>query len=127
MRQISDTEFWVGESKSKLIDQNIIHVIAVGDQTKETSNLQLIINDKIMRHITGKINFLIDLNSASKNSVEARQIWKRISEQETTNKVAMFGLHPVARVLASFAMGVSNSNNQRFFKTKEEAMSWILE
>ena len=127
IKQISEREIWLGENKSKLIKGNIIHVIARGEQTLETATMQLKINEKLMSLVKGKVSYLIDLNNAGKNSIEARQIWMHISESETTHKIAMFGLHPVARVIASFAMGMSKSTNQRFFKTEDEAMNWILE
>jgi hypothetical protein len=74
-----------------------------------------------------KISYLIDLNKCGKNSPEARQIWNQLSDDEKTNKVAIFGIHPVARVLANFSMGTSKNKNQHFFKTQEEAMTWLLE
>jgi len=66
------------------------------------------------------------LNNCGKNEPGARLIWSQISDEENTNKVALFGMHPVARVLASFVMGITNRNNQRFFKTKEEAVNWLV-
>jgi len=50
-----------------------------------------------------------------------------VSEYEKTGKVAVFGLHPVARVIASFVMGVSKNKDMRFFKAKEEALAWLKE
>lgn len=67
------------------------------------------------------------LNKAGKSSPEARLIWQQISGLEKTNKVAKYGLNPVARVLASFVIGVYHKSNMRFFSTKEEAMTWLLE
>ena len=46
-------------------------------------------------------------------------------EDEKIGKVALFGLHPVARVIASFVMGVTKKEDMRFFRTKEEALAWI--
>ena len=128
IKQVSETEMWSGNNKSTLLtDLNIIHVIAVGEQTTEIAILQREINHKLFRLIEGEISYLIDLNRCGKNSPEARQIWNQLSESEKTNKVAIFGLNPVARVIANFSMGVAKRNNQRFFKTQEEAMSWLLE
>jgi len=48
-------------------------------------------------------------------------------EHERTGKVALFGLNPVARVIASFVMGVTRKKDMRFFKTREEALAWLRE
>ena len=61
----------------------------------------------------------------AKNSPEARKIWRNFSEDEDTHKVAMFGIHPVAMVIASFVTNITKKNEMRFFKTKEEALEWI--
>jgi hypothetical protein len=54
-------------------------------------------------------------------------VWKEIIENERTDRIAIFGLHPVARVIASFIMGVTKKKEMRFFKTKEEALRWLKE
>lgn len=127
IKQINEREIWHGRVKTFLIEENIIYVITDGDQTLESASMQIEINNRMSILVEGKINYLIDLNKAGKNSSEARQIWNQISEQENTNKIAMYGLHPVARVIASFAMGGSKRKNQRFFTTKEESLKWLLE
>ena len=73
------------------------------------------------------MNVLVDLNKAGKPTSEARKIGKERLEEEGVGKVALFGLHPVARVLASFVMGVSKKEDMKFFKTKEEAIAWFKE
>ncbi len=128
IKKVSDYEYLIAENiTTLLIDQNIIRVTAIGEQTLEVANAQREINYKLFEFAGEKINFLIDLNRCGKNSPEARQIWKELSENEKTDKVATFGLHPVARVIASFVIGISQKNNQRFFKTEEEAINWLLE
>ena len=124
---ISDKEIWVGENRTFLIHDNIIHVISAGKQTGEKAKAHRAVCHELATWIDGKVNYLIDLNNCSKNEPEARLIWSQISEEENTNKVALFGIHPVARVIASFVMGITNRNNQRFFRTKEEAILWLFE
>ncbi|MBE3122383.1 MAG: STAS/SEC14 domain-containing protein [Thermoplasmata archaeon] len=80
-----------------------------------------------MNMVKGKVNILVDLNQFGKASPESRKIFKEISEYEKTGKVAIFGTHPVARVLASFVMGITKKKDMRFFKTKEEAYAWLKE
>jgi hypothetical protein len=50
-----------------------------------------------------------------------------MDEDTKTGKTAFFGMHPVARVIASFVMGVSPNKMMRFFKTKEDALIWLRE
>jgi hypothetical protein len=124
--KISETEFIIGLNKLSLIEENIIHVIAQGEQTTEIALEDKKICEMLSANLEQKVNYLIDLNKCGKNSPGARQIWKELSELETTNKVATYGLNPVSRVIASFVLGNLTKGNMRFFKTKEEAMNWIL-
>jgi len=125
-KQISETEFMVGNNRTSIIEGNIIYVIVNGEQTTELAILQKEVNLKLANLINGQISYLIDLNKAGKNSPDARNIWIEISNLEITKKVANFGIHPVARVLASFVVRVSGKQNVYFFKTKEEALTWLL-
>ena len=122
--QKSDFEYWIGENKTMLED-NIIYVEAVGDQNLQIAKLHLIGIRRMKNFIRGKISFLIDLNQCGKNSPEARKIWRNFSEEKDTHKVAMFGIHPVAMVIASFVISITKKNEMRFFRTKEDALEWI--
>ena len=126
IKQISEMEFNIGENKLYLIEGNIIHVIAHGEQTTEIALNHKKLCEILSAKLEGKVNYLIDLNKCGKNSPEAREIWKELSEVEKTNKVATYGLNPVSRVIASFVIGKLEKGDIRFFKTKEEALSWIL-
>ncbi len=48
-------------------------------------------------------------------------------EDKIFGKVALFGLHPVARVVASFFMGATKKKDMRFYKTRGEALAWLKE
>ena len=74
----------------------------------------------------GKANLCIDLNKAGMPSSGARKIGRKAFENEKVGKIAIFGLHPVARIIASFVMGVTRKEDLRFFKTKEEALAWLM-
>jgi len=126
IEQISDYEFHLGENVTTLLDGNIIYVVAKGEQTKEIAQKHQKIVEILGSKVQGKINYLIDVNQSGKNSPEARDIWKMLSSDEKTNKVAVFGLNPVAKVLASFVIGNYKKKNLLFFKTKEEAMHWLI-
>ena len=67
--------------------------------------------------------FAISLKQAD-NNVYARQ---EMFENEQNEKIALFGIHPVARVIASFVMGATKKKDIRFFKSREEAFLWLKE
>ena len=122
-----DRESWVGENRIYLGEDNILCITIVGELDEET---QIAINDtgyKLMSTVAGKVNALIDINKAGKVSPGARKREIEISEHEKTGKVAIFGLHPVARVIGSFFMGISQKKDMRFFRTEEEALAWLKE
>ncbi len=127
VNRISEKSYIVGDNKTSLIDNNIIYVIAKGEQTDELAEKQSEINHVLAKLAGGKINYLVNLNDCGKNSPKARNVWTELSDEEITNKVAIFGMHPVAKVLASFVLKVTKKNNQKFFSTKQEAMRWLKE
>ncbi len=122
-----ERESWVGKNRLYLGEDNIIRITIVGELDEET---QIRINDagyKLMNTVGGKMHALVDNNKAGKMSPGARKRQAEISEDEKTGKVALFGLHPVARVIASFFIGISRNKDMRFFKTEEEALAWLKE
>lgn len=122
-----DREIWVGENRLYLGEDNILHVIRVGEVDKEASTEITTSALKIANLVDGKVKILTDLNRAGKSSSEARKVYQKMLEHEKFNKVALWGLHSMARVIASFAMGVTKKRDIHFFKTKEEALAWLKE
>lgn len=120
-------EIWIGGNHTYLGDDNIIYTTVVGEVDENTANAIRNVHLKFMDTVEGKMNSLVDLNKAGKQPPEARKIGKEMFEHEKMGKVALFGLHPVARVIASFVIGVTNKKDIRFFKTKEEAQAWLKE
>ena len=121
-----DREVWVGKNRLYLED-NTIRITVVGELDEET---QLAINNagyKLMSTVEGKVDAIIDINQAGKILPGARKRQVEISEHEKTGKVAIFGLHPVARVLASFFMGTTKKRDINFFRTEEGALAWLKE
>ena len=128
IKQVSEREIWVGENRFYLGEDNIICITMGPEYTDE--KIALVCKEvslRIFNMVEGKVNELIDLNKAGKQSSEARKIGREMFEHEKVGKVALFGMHPVARVIASFVMGVSKNKDMRFFKTKEEALAWLKE
>lgn len=125
VRYIRDTEIRNGENKITLIDGDILFIKAIGIQTDQIALAQKEINKQFSHLVKGKLNYLIDLNKGGKSSPLARKIWREITDDEETNKVALVGIHPVARVLATFVMKVVSKNNIQFFTNLEDAQKWI--
>ena len=125
IKQVGEREIWVGESRFYLGEDNILYVAVVGEQNERTATEMRKVANKLQNMVEGKVNFLIDLNKAGTPSSGARRIIKEMHEDEKLAKIAIFGLNPVARVIASFIMGVAKKKDQRFFKTKEEALAWL--
>jgi hypothetical protein len=120
-----DSEIRIGESRYYLGENNIVHAIEVGvmDDQKAMAIKEAYL--KVLDIVKGQVNILVDLNKAKKPSAKARKILNEINEDERVDRVAHFGMHPVARVMASFLIGLSKKKEIRFFKTKEEALKWL--
>ncbi len=127
IEEISKSEYCIGKTRIILCDNTIIHVTVDGDQTDEIAMVTKDLCLRLFKLVDGKINFLIDLNRCGKNSRRARLAWNELSENGKCNKVAIFGLNPVARLIASFVIGFSSEKNQRFFMTEKEARAWIAD
>lgn len=127
IKEVNEREFLVGESRMFLDEDRIITTVVVGetDEKKAIAFKEILL--KLVNMAEGKICSLVDLNRAGKATSEARKIGQEMFYNEKTKKVALFGLHPVARVLASFVMRVTHKKDMRFFKTKEEALAWLKE
>jgi hypothetical protein len=126
INQISGREFWAGENHYLLGDDNIFYVTLNGDVGDEMGiEIDRMING-LADAVDGEIDLLIDLNRAGKTSSKSRQLFKAFSETGKCRKVALFGMHPVAMVIASFVMGISRNRHMKFFKKREEAMEWLI-
>jgi len=127
VRQVSEREIWVGESRFCLGEDDILYETIVGKQDEKTVIAALEYHNKFKNMVEGKMKMLLDINKAGQVSSGARKIGKETFEDEKVGKVAFVGFHPVARVIASFVMGVTRKKDMRFFKTKEEALAWLKE
>ncbi len=120
-----DREIRLGQNRIYLGEDNILYISIVGETDGKTAATIREIDTKFKGMVEGKAHVLGDLNKAGKQSTEARKIWKELAEDDRTGKIAMYGMNPVARVLAAFVMGVSRKKEMRFFKTNEEALEWL--
>ena len=125
VKQVSEREIWVGENRLYLDEDNVLCIINVGEIDEK---IAIEIKEavlKIMNMVEGKVHTITDLNKAGKTTSRARKVFQELAEHEKQGKNAFYGMHPVARVLASFFMGISKKKDIRFFKTKEEALTWL--
>jgi hypothetical protein len=121
----TDRETWVGENRCYLGEDGIVDVTIVGDIDDEMAILIREANFKFRDMIEGKDRVLCDMNRSGKHSPGARKIWKQMSEDEQAGKIALYGMHPVARVVVSFVMGITRNKDMRFFEAREEALAWL--
>jgi len=127
IKQVSEREIWVGESRFFLGEDGILYETMVVKNDEKTVLAFMDASNILISNFEGKIKFCIDLNKAEQSTSEARKKgWRRLDD-ERYGKIAFFGIHPVARVLASFFMGVTKKKDTRFFKSKEDALAWLKE
>ena len=125
IKQVSEREIRVGENILYLRENNILDITNVGEIDEKTAIAMKEALLKLMNMVEGKVHALTDLNKAGKTTPQARNIFRGLAEHEKAGKVAQVGMHPVARVLGAFVMGVSKKKDFRFFKTREQALVWL--
>src|SRR3989339_212470 len=120
-----DREIWVEENRLYLGEDNILYISRVGDIDEK---LAILFREKVLKLIDRqecKINFIVDLAMAGKEASEARKIFKEISENNKVEKISMIGIHRVARILASYSIGLAKKKDVRFFNKREDAITWL--
>ena len=120
-------EIWIGENHTYLGEDNIMYTTIIGEVDLNTAIAIREVHINFLNTVVGKVNSFIDIDKAGKQPPEARKIGAQTFEHEKLGKIALFGLHPVARVIASFVMGLTRKKEIRFFKSKEEAVAWLKE
>ncbi len=123
----NNREIRVDQNRLYLGDDNIFYYTVVGDVDEKIAIAIRDVSNKMRNNVEGKTKLLIDLTKAGKPTAGARKIGKERLEDERIGKVALFGVHPVSRVVASFDMGVTQKKDMRFFETQKEALAWLKE
>jgi hypothetical protein len=118
-----EREVWVGDNRFYLGHDNILYITAnvnftgkIIDDAKEASC-------RLMKYVDGKVNVLTDLQESVRLSGEIRR--NEYLENERLDRIAYFGLHPVSWLLAIIINGIKRKKNTRFFRTREEAITWL--
>jgi len=127
IKQVNEKEIWVGENRLYLGEDNILYETLVGEQDEKIVLAVHEASNKLRSTVQEKVNILVDLNKTGKPSPGVRKAGQEMLEDERIGKTALFGLHPVARVLAAFVLGITRKKDARFFKTEEEALAWLKE
>jgi hypothetical protein len=123
--QSGEREILLGQNRFYLDEKNVLNCIVAGysDEKIALGTKESCI--KLAQMVKGKVRVYIDLNNAGEYSSKARKIIRELTEHPKIGKCAVFGMHPVARVIAAFVIGVSGNRDMRFFKTKEDAITWM--
>jgi hypothetical protein len=125
-KQVNDTEFLLGENRIRLIYNKIIYIEVVGEQTDEHARLIRENYARLLVLANGRIKQLVNLNKSGKSSSLCRAVFRELNDESVSEKVAVYGLHPVAKVLASFVIGFQQHRNIRFFTDEKEALKWLM-
>lgn len=121
-------EIWIGKTCTYHIgEDNIIYITGEGSADEKELPIWEETVAKFEKIFKKKANIFVDLSRAGEQSSEARKLWAEFCDREKAGKIALFGAHPVARVLASFVIGVSKNKNLRFFASREKAIKWLKE
>ena len=127
VKQVSEREIWTGGNRFYFGEDDIMYVELVGEYDLHGA---LALRDaylKLLNNVNGKVNIFVDNSRSGKPSQEARKIFAEMTEHEQCGKIAVFGLNPVTRVIASFVLGGGKKKDTQIFKTKDEALKWLKE
>ena len=125
IKQISDKEIWINDGQMLLGDDNIIYCISLKEPDEQHA---IAVHESLLKlasMLEGKVNVFLDISDTKRPSVKAKRVFSQLIQHEKIGKFAFFGAHPVARVLASFMMGIIGKKDVRFFKEREEAIAWL--
>jgi hypothetical protein len=127
IKQVSEREIWVGENRFYLDEDGIMYVEISGEHDKQIALEMKDAYLKLLSMSEGKVNIFADNSKSKRPSVEARKIFRVLTEHEKSGKIAVFGQNPVARVISTFIVGLSKNKDVHIFKSKDEALLWLKE
>ncbi|MDD5530970.1 MAG: STAS/SEC14 domain-containing protein [bacterium] len=115
----------VGNHTFYLDRDNILYITIVGEIDDKKTNIILDAFTKLQGMVKGKVNIFVNINNAGKLSIKTRTLPTKLHMNKKIGKIAIFGLTPVAKVIAAFFMGNSKTKGMKFFNTKEKAIEWL--
>jgi len=127
LQALRPREIQVGLNRIYLDDADILNYINVGEIDEACGYLSCMAMAKLDALVDGPVHYLVDLNRGGKLSPEARRLLREYSENRVQGKLALWGLHPVARMLAAFFFSATRKRDMRFFRSREAALAWLRE
>jgi hypothetical protein len=118
-------EIHIGEHLFHLAEDNILYITVVGEQDEKTALAMKEAAIKFTGMVEDKLNIFVDNSKAGKASPAARKLFNDLMDLKEFGRIAIFGAHPVARVLATFVIGISRKKDVRFFSSREKALAWL--
>lgn len=124
IKQTNDREIFIGKHSLYLEDKTI-YITPVGavDENEGIEIKTAVL--KLLDTAANTVTIIGDLNNAGKPAARVRRLGVEMFSDSRIKKIALFGLHPVARIIALFVIELSKRNNIKFFNTKEEALAWL--
>ena len=99
-----------------------------GEQSEEGAKEFVEQIAELMETTKGKRRILIDATEGGRSGIRARKVYvgfaKSIKEMD---KVTIFGLGVLTKVVATFIVRAAGRKNVKFFLTEEEAIKWLKE
>jgi len=120
-----EQEIRVRKHRIFLGEKNIIFIIANGGSDEEIAKEISGVVDELLSSGSKKMDLFVDLSNAGKPTPAARKMTRETFEDKRIGKVALIGMNPVSRVLASFVMGITTKKEMRFFGSEEDALAWL--
>ncbi|MEZ5070552.1 MAG: STAS/SEC14 domain-containing protein [Bacteroidales bacterium] len=118
-------EYNVGTNKVVIREDRIVHITVIGEQDDAIAQGFLDFHEKAHNIVGGKIRYLIDINQTGKASPMARRVYKQLGEMETTERVALYGAHPLAKLVGNMVLSTFARNEAKFFNDEKSALQWI--
>ena len=125
IREISEKEIWVEKCKVELGDDGIFYQSLAGDIDEEIVAALQKAFLKLINLVNGDIIAFVDLSESGMQYSKARKKAIAGFEQMKIKKIALYGVHPVAKVIANFFMSAANNDKVRMFNSKEKALEWL--
>lgn len=127
VKRVSEKEIWIDETRLLLDNNGLIHIDVVGGTEEEVALIKRDILFELIDVGDTKKNIIFNLNKAGKPSAVSRKIFLKAVSHENIGKVAIWGIHPVAKILGSFLIKLSPKKDVRFFGANEDALAWLKE
>ncbi|MEZ5070446.1 MAG: STAS/SEC14 domain-containing protein [Bacteroidales bacterium] len=120
-----DSTFEIAGQRIALLGDGVLRIEAIGDMDDDKLDRIRAVYRDVFSLAGDAVRLLVDLNQTGHNPPEARRFWRSLSAHKSVEAIAMVGIHPVARVLATFVIGSLGLEKYRFFEREEDALDWL--